>query len=166
MITARAQYDDRPTLNSDISFEGDKGVTKQADMKDADINAIFKRFERTGQLPDMIAKNGRYGDFSAVPDYQEALTIVRTAEEQFAALDVMVRNRFENEPSKFLSFVTDPNNIDEVEKMGLLKPEIVEQRRLAKAKVNDDARTEANAKKLADEQALIAKIKAELNKPA
>jgi len=123
MITARSQYDERPVLASDISFVGDKGVTKQADLKDCDINAIFKKYERCGQLPDMIVREGRYGDFSAVPDYQEALEIVRHAEEQFTNLDVSIRNRFENDPVKFLEFVNDPKNIDEMDRMGLLTPE-------------------------------------------
>lgn len=166
MIIARSQYDTRPTLNSDVSFEGDKGVTKQSDLKDTDINAIFKRYERTGQLPDMIAKNGSYGDFSAVPDYQEAVNIVRHAEEQFSALDVTIRNRFENDPTKFLAFATDEKNYDELEKMGLLKPEVVKARadqREAKANLAREERlkAEADAKK-----ALVAEIKAELSKTA
>lgn len=135
MTTARHQYSDRPTFASDLSFVGDKGVTKQSDAKDCDINAIFKRFERSGQLPDMILKNGRYGDFSAVPDYQEACQIVQTAREQFDSLDVNIRNRFENDPSKFLEFATDEKNYDEMERMGLLKPEVVKARNDAKAAV-------------------------------
>lgn len=162
MITARAQYDERPALASDISFEGDRGVTKQSDLKDCDINSIFKRYEKTGQLPDLIAKNGSYGDFSAVPDYQEAVNIVRLAESQFLALDADLRNRFENDPAKFLAFATDEKNMDELEKMGLLKPEVVQAR--AEARKAKDLENEA-ARKAAAEKAkkdLIAEIKASL----
>ncbi|QXP08250.1 MAG: internal scaffolding protein [Arizlama microvirus] len=164
MITARSQYDERPALASDLSFEGDKGVTKQGDLKDTDINLLFKRFEKTGQLPDMIAKEGHYGDFSAVPDYQEAVNIVRHADEQFAALDVNIRNRFENDPSKFLSFVTDEKNLDEIEKMGLLKPEKVAARKAAREAKDAEFRASELVKKDQAEKDLIAKIKAELNK--
>jgi len=162
MITARSQYDDRPALTSDLSFEGDKGVTKQADLRDADINLIFKRFEKTGQLPDLILKNGHYGDFSSVPDYQESLEIVRNAQNQFDALDVNLRNRFENDPAKFLEFVSNPANADELEKMGLLKPEAVEARAAAREAANKKA--VEDQKKAADqaEKDLIAKIKASL----
>jgi len=164
MITARAQYDNRPTLVSDISFEGDKGVTKQSDLKDTDINAIFKRFERTGQLPDMIKADGRYGDFSAVPDYQEAVSIVRTAEEQFANLDVTIRNRFENDPARFLAFATDEKNIDELEKMGLLKPETIAARVAERKAKQAEADLVTKTHREATEKALIEKIKAELHK--
>lgn len=166
MTNARAQYDERPILASDLSFEGDKGVTKQADMKDADINAIFKRFEKTGQLPNMIAKVPTYGDFSNVPDYQEALQIVAHAREQFENLDVTVRNKFDNDPSKFLGFATDPKNMDELEKMGLLKPEVLKARRDAEIAASEANTVKMEADKAKAKADLIAEIKAELNKPA
>lgn len=165
MVKARTEHDERPVMASDLSFEGDKGVTKQSDAKDCDINLIFKRFERTGQLPDVILRDGRYGDFSAVPDYQEACQIVKTAEEQFSMLDVNIRNRFENDPEKFLAFVHDDKNLDEMEKMGLLKPEVVKARQEARVKASEEA-IKAQGLKDKAEADLIAKIKAELNKPA
>lgn len=162
MITARSQYDDRPVLASDISFEGDKGLTKQADAKDADINYIMKRFERTGQLPDMIVRDGRYGDFSEVPDYQEALHIVQRANEQFENLDANIRNRFDNDPAKFLGFVNDPKNEDELAKMGLLNKEAMdrrEARQLAELKKAQEAEA---VKAAAVKKAAIDEIKAAL----
>ena len=161
---ARTQYDERKQMVSALSFEGDKGVTKQADLKDCDINAIFKRFEKTGQLPDMIVRDGHYGDYSSVPDYQQALEIVSHANEQFINLDADIRNRFDNDPAKFLAFATDPKNIDELEKMGLLKPEIVDQRRAERQAAEAASLAAAQAAKDQAEKDLIAKIKAELNK--
>jgi len=166
MITARSQYDERLPVASDLSFEGDKGVTKQSDLKDCDLNVMFKRFEKTGQLPDLIAKNGRYGDFSEVPDYQEAVSIVRLAEEQFMALDAHLRNRFENNPAKFLEFATDPKNLDEIEKMGLLKPEALAARNAERESKNAEIKAQYEALAAKAEKDLIARIKAELAKPA
>nr|QJB20273.1 MAG: internal scaffolding protein [Microvirus sp.] len=164
MQTARTQYDKRPNLASDLSFEGDKGLTKQSDAKDCDINAIFRRYERTGQLPDMILKNGSYGDFSDVPTYQEALNIVIRAKEQFMALDAGVRNRFDNDPAKFLAFASDEKNYDEMEKMGLLKPEIIAERRAKQAEEVKKAEEAAKVNKEAEYQAMLARIRADLNK--
>jgi Chlamydia-phage Chp2 scaffold (Chlamy_scaf). len=164
MITARHEYMDRPILASDLNFEGDKGVTKQADLKESDINYIMKRFEKTGTLPEMILKNGHYGDYTAVPDYQEAMNIINLAQSQFEALDVNVRNRFENNPEKFLAFTTNPENYDEMEKMGLLKPELVEARRAERHKASADRLAAEKVANDLAEKALIAKIKAELAK--
>lgn len=163
-VVARGQYDERPVFVSDLDFKDDPGVTKQSDARDCDINTIFRRFEKTGSLPDLIVRDGRYGDFSDVPTYQEACQIVRTAEEQFAALDVTIRNRFENDPSKFLAFATDPKNVDELEKMGLLKPEAVEARKLERKAEEEAAAAKYAADKDKAEKDLIAKVKAELQK--
>lgn len=166
MTIARSQYDERQNLASDLSFEGDQGVTKQADLKDADINAMFKKFERTGQLPNMISKQPHYGDFSTVPDYQEALEIVKHADEQFINLDVTVRNKFDNDPAKFLAFATDSKNEDEMDKMGLLNPEASANLKAKRAASDIENRKKIDDYNAANERQLIDKIKAELNKPA
>nr|WAE43787.1 MAG: internal scaffolding protein [Microviridae sp.] len=138
-IIARHQYDERPTyLASDIDCTGDKGVTKQSDLKDCDINIIMKKYERTGLLPDLILKDGRYGDFSDVPTYQESCEIVRAAQEQFDALGVDIRNRFNNDPVQFLAFASNDANYDEMARMGLIKPEVLKARQEAIDKANKE----------------------------
>jgi len=125
---------------------------------------IMKRYEKTGVLPNMILKNPVYGDFSSVPNYQEALNIVRIAQEQFNGLDASVRNRFDNDPAKFLDFATNPENVEQMAKMGLLKPEVVAARKAAMKAKSDAAKEALAAEKAAEKAALIAEIKAELNK--
>jgi len=163
MVKARMQYDVRPILESDVDFSNTVSLTKQSDSVDCDVNVLFKRFERTGQLPNMIVKESSYGDFSQVRDYQESIDIVRKANEQFEALDVSIRNRFSNDPALFLAFATDPANLDELEKMHLLKPEVVQEREAARRKVNEEALAAASVKAEADERRLIDKIKLELS---
>lgn len=163
-IVARSQYDERGEMVSDLSFVGKKSRTKQADARDCDINLIMKRFEKTGQLPDMIVRNPAYGDFSNAPDYQEALHIVRHAEEQFSNLDAPVRNRFSNDPVKFLEFANDPANVDELDKMGLLNESAKAALKAKKEAEGAISRAEADLKVQADERALIDRIKAELGK--
>lgn len=106
-----------------------KDMCNQAEKDSCDINNILKRFEKTGMLPEMIEREPRYGDFSEVPDYQQACEIVERAEAQFMALDAGVRSRFANDPSKFLEFMHDEKNVEEIVKMGLAtkketKPEV------------------------------------------
>lgn len=101
-------------------------------MKDeCDINMIMKKFEKTGELPNMIKNNPQYGDFSQAPDYQEALHTVMHAQEQFSNLSAKIRNRFNNDPSQFLEFATNPENLQEMVKMGL-----AEQRPATEAEVS------------------------------
>lgn len=116
MSKFRTAYE--PSVRVSISFEG-VSRTKQSFKAECDINNILKKYNKTGQLPDMIRANPRYGDFSNVPSYQEALQIVAHAEEQFAGLPAKVRQEFSNDPSLFLSFASDPQNHNRMVEMGL-----------------------------------------------
>lgn len=95
---------------------------KQSAKDECDINRIMARFEATGQLPEMIAREPRYGDFSDVPSFQASLEIVAKAEEQFAALPAAVRDRFGHDPAKMLEFCADKRNADEMVRLGLALP--------------------------------------------
>lgn len=114
-------YDGKQDLVSDaLGLDcKDKSRTKQSEKDACDINKITARYEPTGQLPDLIRTNPRYGDFSEVPTYQEALHIVMHAQDQFAALDAKIRNRFQNDPAQFLAFATDQRNLKEMVELGL-----------------------------------------------
>lgn len=96
----------------------EESLTKQAFKDECDINRIMKRFEKTGLLP-MPSAPPQYGDYSELPDYQEALNLVIYAQSQFQGLDSRVRERFANDPEQFLKWVNDPNNLDEAIKLGL-----------------------------------------------
>lgn len=93
--------------------------TKQAFKDECDINNIVKKLDQGIPLNDLIKQNPQYGDFSDVPTYQESLNRVIFANEQFAALPSAVRDRFHNEPSEFLEFASNPENLPELVKMGL-----------------------------------------------
>ncbi|WNK13608.1 MAG: internal scaffolding protein [Microvirus sp.] len=94
-------------------------LTQQQYKDECDINNILKRYEKTHLLPDFIKENPQYGDFSEVPTYQEALDIIHVADTQFGLLDAKTRDRFSNNPAKFLEFVHNPDNIKEMVSMGL-----------------------------------------------
>lgn len=98
---------------------GGVSLTKQCFREECDINNILRKFNKTGQLPEMIKRNPIYGDFSEPVDYQEALNIVLHADEQFRNLPARVRERFGNDPKRFLEFVSDPSNGEELVEMGL-----------------------------------------------
>lgn len=110
-------YENRKKQVLDCSIEPSK--TLQSDAAAADINNILSRYIKTGQLPDMIKENPRYGEFADVPTYQESLNVVILAQEQFANLDASVRRRFSNDPALFLEFAANPANMKEMVKMGL-----------------------------------------------
>lgn len=95
-----------------------KQKAQQQFKEDADLNIIMRKFQK-GEAIDHFAKyGGVYGDFNP-HTYQESLNIIKKADEMFAELPSNVRNRFENDPSAFLTFVQNPDNLEEAKTMGL-----------------------------------------------
>lgn len=94
-------------------------LTKQSEKDSCDINKIMARYEKTGMLPELIDREPRYGDFSAVPTFMEAQEVVAKAMTQFEALSAHVRDRFGNDPAQMLAFCADPKNAEEMVSLGL-----------------------------------------------
>lgn len=98
----------------------DPSLAQQSFREDADINVILERFNITGELPSNT-REPQYGDFLDSPvDYKSALDVVMSAQSAFNDLPARVRTRFENDPSKFVDFLSDEKNRDEAIELGLL----------------------------------------------
>ncbi|AXL14665.1 internal scaffolding protein [Microviridae sp.] len=102
-------------------------LTHQASKRECDVNNIMAKWAKTGMIDHVNRYPGEYGDFTNVPsDYQESLNAVLAADEQFSSLPSKVRARFGNNPAAFLDFVSDSENVDEMIKMGLMRPKDLE----------------------------------------
>lgn len=100
--------------------------TKQAFKAECDINNILSKYQKTQLLTHVNEIKGSYGDFSEVADYQTALNSVIAANESFMGLPASVRQRFGNDPSNLISFISDDSNYEEAHKLGLLDNEKAE----------------------------------------
>lgn len=116
-ITHRTRYDRKKVA---IEFK-EPTRTKQSFRDECDINNIMAKYRRTGVLPTLIKENPMWGDFSNPVDFQEAQNIVIKAVEQFQNLPAHVRERFNNDPQKFLEFTHKKENKEEMGRLGLLK---------------------------------------------
>lgn len=96
-------------------------MTRQSEMDACDIHNILKQYSQQGfeQLVRDNAARGQYADLTSLPDYQEALDTVINANAAFAALPSQVRERFQNDPARFVAFLGDPANQDEAIRLGL-----------------------------------------------
>ncbi|AXH76202.1 MAG: internal scaffolding protein [Microviridae sp.] len=92
--------------------------TQQQFRDECDINVILERFGVTGQLP-LVTVQPMAGDFTGIDDYKSAVDTVMAAEENFMALPAKVREKFGQDPNKFVDFCLDPANIEAVREMGL-----------------------------------------------
>lgn len=103
-------------------------LTKQEFKDQCDINNIIKAFKLTGQINHIsaAAAQGRFEDMPDENDFQTSMNVIRSATEAFAALPAKIRDRFQNNPSEFLAFVSDPENKDEAIKLGIVKKPVPE----------------------------------------
>lgn len=107
---AHSRTNDQPTL------------TREADAADTDINVLVRRFGVIGTMP-FVSDPPKYADYESVFDFQTAMNTVRQAEEAFNSLDAQLRKRFSNDPQEFLAFCSNSDNLPEMEKLGIVKPQ-------------------------------------------
>ena len=93
--------------------------TMQASKDECDVNKILAKYRKSGMLTHVNRYEGKYDDVSDVVDYQSALNIVEESKAIFASLPSDVRSKFANDPGKFMAFVHDPANAEEMVQMGL-----------------------------------------------
>ncbi|UDN67501.1 internal scaffolding protein [robinz microvirus RP_34] len=113
--------------NKDPKGKPYPSMTKQEFKGECDINNIIKAYSQTGMINHIAAnaQQGRYEDLPDQHDFQDAMALVQGAEASFMSLPSKVRDRFGNEPSRFLEFVSDPANATEMHQLGLLRPDYV-----------------------------------------
>lgn len=96
-------------------------ITEQHHKDACSVSQILAMYDKTGIITHVNRSKAEYGDFTLVNEYQEALNRVIRADEAFSALPSDVRKRFENDPGKFFEFATNPDNSEEMVKMGLAR---------------------------------------------
>lgn len=131
------QLDARPTLTSKSNslFRSAYSVpishpysstlpsrTRQEFKDEADINVIMRRYQSTGELPQLNLSAPQYLDVSGI-DFQEQMNFVAGAKTMFMELPSSIRSRFNHDPASFVAFCGDESNRSELARMGLLSPE-------------------------------------------
>lgn len=104
-----------------VDFSDDPGRTQTQFKDDCDVNKIVERHTRLGVVEHVNRHQPRYGDVTGVDfrAWQEKIIGVRA---MFLELPAEVRARFNNAPEEFLDYVQDPNNGEELVRLGLATP--------------------------------------------
>jgi len=111
-----------PKSNVSIFFSPDLPVyTKQEFKDECDINVLMSKYQSSGELPNLNEREPQYLDATGY-DYQEHMNFIAGANSLFQELPSWIRNRFDNDPAKFLDFTSQESNRSEMAEMGLLKP--------------------------------------------
>ncbi len=103
-----------------VSFETTgPSLAKQSFKKECDINNIMNKYKKTGVITHLATPSGKYGDFSQATDYQTSLNTVMYAQTLFNELNSDIRAKFNNDPSQFLEYAENPDNLEGMIEMGL-----------------------------------------------
>lgn len=110
-----------PKLKISLEFNPELDRTQQEFADECDINSIMARYQKTGLLDFVNQHQPQYGDATGL-EYLDMQNQIVAAKNMFADLPAKIRDRFANDPAKFLDFFNDPENIEEATKMGLVAP--------------------------------------------
>lgn len=114
-------YDqERASVESGLACR-DKSLTRQSEAEGTDINVLVKRFGITGQMP-IPTRLPSFQDFEGIFDFRSAMDAINAARASFMELPAQVRARFGHDPAEFVTFCSDPGNLEELRKMGLAPP--------------------------------------------
>lgn len=127
----RQQYDGSEEAVGDSCAIANNGpvLTEQHHKDDADINVLVARYGiHDHDMPTPLpGDESKVVDLTNVPDFRAAMDAVHRANEMFMELPAHVRERFGNQPRKFVQFLEDDKNFSEACKLGLaVKREIPE----------------------------------------
>ncbi|WNK13839.1 MAG: internal scaffolding protein [Microvirus sp.] len=120
MTTKIRAYYDRDSFSHPGEFFEEKSLAQQHFAVECDINTIMDKYVRTGVLPQI--PGAEFLDTVDAPSYHEAWNTIVEAEERFNALPSRIRERFDNDASKFLEFFENPDNLDEARELGFIEP--------------------------------------------
>ena len=97
----------------------DESLTHQEFKDESDINTIIDRFG-IGENPIEAQQWVTNVDIADAPNnYQDVMNQLNLARDQFMALPAKVRSQFDNDPARFVDFVSDPSNGEELVRLGL-----------------------------------------------
>lgn len=123
---AFAKYDENNKLIRNkvvCDCSNDKPITEQNHKGSVDINEIVRKtaggFDRIAATANITALSY---DTNPYNDFEEMMTLVAKGKQAFESLPHEVREEFNNNPAKYMDYVRNPENKDDLVKRGWVEP--------------------------------------------
>lgn len=97
------------------------GRTRQSEKDACDVNLIVAHHRRGGVSAHVMKKVGEYG-YVPSTDFHENMLALRRAQELFEELPAVTRDFFQNDPGRFVNFVSTDANKAKLLELGLVMP--------------------------------------------
>lgn len=109
----------QPKKRPKISFKDERNLTEQHHGESVKIKNILHTYQTTGVIQHTSARTPTYQNTVGMPEYYEAQLIIANANSAFEKVPAQIRAEFENDPAKYLAFIQDPENRDQIIELGL-----------------------------------------------
>ncbi|AXL15389.1 internal scaffolding protein [Microviridae sp.] len=143
-----------------ISFDRDHIYTEQQHKDACNINVIMKKYSNTGMLPQITQRQAQFINALDSHDFMEAQFILAEARSMFEDVPSDIRLQFDNDPNKYMLFMSNPENREAIEKMGVDASYFGEE----KVSVNDLIRQTVNEINNSDQIDFVDEQSAEVKK--
>lgn len=140
-------YNNKRIKQKDVQYdtknkEQFKSRTQQQFKDECNINNVIAKYDKTGIFTHVNEAQAHYFDNTKINEYQESLNLVIQSKLSFSKIPAEIRKRFGNDAGLYLEFVTNPDNMDEMVKMGLAKAPIVIPEHIQKVEVTNTEKKE------------------------
>lgn len=111
-----------PPRPDGIDFTDSPTMTEQHHKDSLDPNKIIDNVIRTGSFEHLnLERFASYADATTAGSFLDAQLAYRRGMEAFEALPAHIRTRFNNDPAQLLTFLENPENRAEAEKLGIVE---------------------------------------------
>lgn len=97
-------------------------LTDQSFKNSSNINTIMAQYAKTGLLNEPNKAFAKYQDNTLSVPLEDAYKLVSEATELFRQLPSSLRKQMDDDPKNLESFLSDPDNYDQLVKHGVLTP--------------------------------------------
>jgi len=112
-------FSQKERRRSSICFKDSQSLTEQSHKESCDIHTIMRKARTTGIIEHVAKHKGQYGVMPTGNEYHQNMNIIAMADTLFESVPSDIRKKFDNDPAKYLDYMQDNNNFDEIEEMGL-----------------------------------------------
>ncbi|AXL14605.1 internal scaffolding protein [Microviridae sp.] len=102
-----------------LDFSNSESLTEQCHKDEVKIQNIMRKASREGIVRHVSKYQGQYMDMVSAPDFYEAQIQLANAQSMFETVPAQIRAEFDNDPGKYIDFMQNPENRENIEKMGL-----------------------------------------------
>lgn len=110
-----------------VDFSNSPSRTKSEFKEEADVNNIVAQCIKKAIALPSGDRQPMFEDFSQIGTYQDAVSSVAAANEEFSHLPSEIRAKFDNNVQSLIDFIGDPENKEEAISLGLLPEEAPEE---------------------------------------